>query len=76
MNRGNFKKHDYSLSNMPKSTRYRLTKKLKAQEMEELQQIHLNQRKSHIQQQQPLIKQQEPLLQYQEQIIELIHINS
>jgi hypothetical protein len=26
MNRGNFKKHDYSLSNMPKSTRYRLKK--------------------------------------------------
>jgi len=65
MNRGNFKKHDYSLSNMPKSTRYRLTKKLKAQEMEELQQIHLNQPNSHIQQQQPLIKQRESLIKQQ-----------
>ena len=78
MNRGNYKQHDYSLSNMPRSTRFRLAKKLKAQEMEELQQIYLNQPNSHIQQQQqPLIEhreslfeQQEPLLQYQEQIIE------
>jgi len=77
MNRGNYKKHDYSISNMPKSTRYRLAKKLKAQEMEELQQIYLIQPNSHIEQQQnlieqreSLIEQQEPLLQYQEQIIE------
>ena len=77
MNRGNYKKHDYSISNMPKSTRYRLAKKLKAQEMEELQQIYLIQPNSHIEQQQNLIEQreslteqQEPLLQYQEQIIE------
>jgi len=77
MNRGNYKKHDYSISNMPKSTRYRIAKKLKAQEMEELQQIYLIQPNSHIEKQQnlieqreSLIEQQEPLLQYQEQIIE------
>ena len=39
MNRGNYKQHDYSLSNMPRSTRFRLAKKLKAQESEELKQI-------------------------------------
>ena len=40
MKRGNYKQHDYSIEKMPKSTRYDLAKKLKAQESEELKQIY------------------------------------
>ena len=53
MKRGNYKQHDYSIEKMPKSTRYDLAKKLKAQESEELKQIYNQNLNSFIQQKKP-----------------------
>ena len=68
MKRGNYKQHDYSIEKMPKSTRYDLANKLKAQESEELKQINNQNLNSFIQPKKPQ-QQQEYVIEQIETII-------